>query len=426
MNTFRYKILFAYLAVSLPFSLAAPANHRLFVLEGRQQILLFHLGDKGAAKLVRTYGSKDLAGVTQIHALEMKEGNILVTYGRDRTETARFLYQPKNDSLEPYKGFRGDPVSFAGRILDTPALQEPFRQGSSLYTETVRDSYARRRLLDNFKEATAGKYQDFFMLEDQIFGITEDRIDRLRSRKGSQFDVVAEEALTLAGSELAAAVVTPWSEAFLSDGATNLIHRLRLSKGRLEKNGSLTSEHLASPGGLAFSMDGQLFVANRKQGRYGILRYEFVLDGFTSWRAVPKGGIELDNKAAEDLALAHPVGFVLSDKETPPVKLDTGTAGGHFGISQVVFASPAINSEAAIIALVEYEPGGFTPVHYHPQMEQAEVVLAGRAIWEVGEFEREVGPGDVIFCPRNVKHGYKVLGDAPFRFLQLEWRGLGQ
>jgi quercetin dioxygenase-like cupin family protein len=36
--------------------------------------------------------------------------------------------------------------------------------------------------------------------------------------------------------------------------------------------------------------------------------------------------------------------------------------------------------------------------------------------------EREVGPGDIIFCPRNVKHGYKVLGNQPFRFFQIEWR----
>ena len=61
-------------------------------------------------------------------------------------------------------------------------------------------------------------------------------------------------------------------------------------------------------------------------------------------------------------------------------------------------------------------------------MEQIEIVLEGKALWEVGEFEREVGPGDVIFTPRFVKHGYKVLGDKPFKFLQLEWRnyrGLG-
>ena len=426
MKTFHCKILFAYLAASLPCSLGAPANHRLFVLTGDQQIRLFHLGDQGIAKLVRTYGSKNLAGVTQIRALEMKEGNVLVTYAPERKESARFLYQPAGDSLEPYTGLHGDPASFAGRLLDTPDLEEPFRQGSSLYSETVRDSYPRRRLLDSFREAAAGKYQDIFVLEDQIFGITGDRVDRLHTGKGSQVDVAAEEALTLEGSDLTAAAVSPWTEVFLSDAATNSIRRLRMSKGRLETNGSLTGEHLASPGRLVFSMDGQLFVANREQGLYGILRYEFVLDGFTSWRAVPRGGIDLDGAAAKDLALAHPVGFVRSEKETPPIKLDTRAAGGHFGISQVVFASPTINSEAAIIALVEYEPGGFTPVHYHPQMEQAEVVLAGRAIWEVGEFEREVGPGDVIFCPRNVKHGYKVLGDSPFKFLQPEWRNLGK
>lgn len=426
MNTYYCKILFAYLVVTFPFSLSAPANHRLFVLTENQQVLLFQLGDQGAAKLVRTYDSKELAGVAQIQALEVKEGNILEVYSRDRTEAARFLYRPESDSLEPYGGLRGDPASFAGRLLDTPALDEPFRQGSSLYSKTVQDSYPKRQLLDTFKKATAGRYQDIFALENQIFGIAGDRIDRLHAEKGPQIDVVAEEALMLAGSDLTAAAVSPWMEVFLSDAATNSIRRLRLSRGRLETSGSLTGEHLASPGRLAFSMDGQLFVANREKGSYGILRYEFVLDGFTSWRGVPREGIGLDGAAAKDLALARPVGFILSEKETPAIKLDTGAAGGHFGISQVVFVSPTTNSEAAIIALVEYEPGGFTPVHYHSQMEQAEVVLAGRAIWEVGEFEREVGPGDVIFCPRNVKHGYKVLGDSPFKFLQLEWRDLGK
>ncbi|MBM3776095.1 MAG: cupin domain-containing protein [Acidobacteria bacterium] len=72
--------------------------------------------------------------------------------------------------------------------------------------------------------------------------------------------------------------------------------------------------------------------------------------------------------------------------------------------------------------LVKYSPGGHTEVHLHPNMEQAEIVLEGRALWEAGEFEREVGPGDVIFCPRYAKHGYKVLGDKPFKFLQVEWR----
>ena len=115
------------------------------------------------------------------------------------------------------------------------------------------------------------------------------------------------------------------------------------------------------------------------------------------------------------------------------MKLNPEQAGGHYGISQVLFISPRINkdqltpnaaSESSTIALVQYEPGGNTAVHYHDHMEQIEVVLEGRALWEIGEFEREVVPGDVIFTPRFVKHGYKVLGDIPFKFLQLEWRKL--
>ena len=115
---------------------------------------------------------------------------------------------------------------------------------------------------------------------------------------------------------------------------------------------------------------------------------------------------------------------MISEKTHPIQQLSAEEAGGHYGISQVVFLAPQINSESAVIALVQYGPGGNTPVHYHPKMEQIEIVLEGRALWEVGEFEREVGPGDVIFTPRFVKHGYKVLGDKPFKFLQLEWRNI--
>ena len=155
MKTFYCRLLFAYLVVSLPCSLGAPTNLRLFVLTGNQQILLFHLDDQGAAKLAKTYGRKDLSGFPQIQAVEMKAGNVLVAYGQEKTETARFLYRPAGDSLEPYNGFRGDPTSFTGRLLDTPALEEPFRKGSSLYSETVQDNYPRRQLRDTFKEATA-------------------------------------------------------------------------------------------------------------------------------------------------------------------------------------------------------------------------------------------------------------------------------
>ena len=109
--------------------------------------------------------------------------------------------------------------------------------------------------------------------------------------------------------------------------------------------------------------------------------------------------MDLDGSGALDVAVAEPVGYVISEKTHPIQQLSSEAAGGHYGISQVVFLAPQINSESAVIALVQYGPGGNTPVHYHPKMEQIEIVLEGRALWEVGEFEREVGPGDVIFTP---------------------------
>ena len=121
------------------------------------------------------------------------------------------------------------------------------------------------------------------------------------------------------------------------------------------------------------------------------------------------------------MAVAEPVGYVISEKTHPIQQLGAEAAGGHYGISQVMFLGPESNSEASIIALVQYAPGGNTPVHYHPNMEQIEIVLEGKALWEVGEFEREVGPGDVIFTPRFVKHGYKVLGTSPSSFCS--WSG---
>jgi quercetin dioxygenase-like cupin family protein len=266
------------------------------------------------------------------------------------------------------------------------------------------------------------RYRDVFVLDAAAFGVAADRIDLLSGVDAGTLE--ATEALALPGSRLTAATVSPWGEVFVSDDSQPTIHRLQLEDGTLVANGTLTHPGLRVPRGLEFTRDGELLVANAGPGPDGVLRFEFVMVDF-NWRARPKGGIDLDGKGASDLVLARTVGFVLSEKQTPLIKLSPERAGGHFGISQVGFVLPGKNSEAAIIALVQYDPGGYTPVHYHPDMEQAEIVVSGRALWEVGEFEREVGPGDVIFCPRYAKHGYKVLGDEPFKFFQLEWRNLG-
>lgn len=70
----------------------------------------------------------------------------------------------------------------------------------------------------------------------------------------------------------------------------------------------------------------------------------------------------------------------------------------------------------------EHEPSGYTELHAHYDMEQAFYILGGRALFEIGEVEREVGPGDLVFLPKYLKHGYKVMGNTPFKFIFLEWR----
>ncbi|MFR9805207.1 cupin domain-containing protein [Pseudonocardia sp. RS010] len=50
-------------------------------------------------------------------------------------------------------------------------------------------------------------------------------------------------------------------------------------------------------------------------------------------------------------------------------------------------------------------PGGKHDIHRHPYAEEWEYVITGRAVKHVGDLTVEMGPGDVIFVPRNVYHG---------------------
>ena len=407
------------------------AEERIFVLQDQTHILQYRMDNEGLVSLVRTYSDKDLPQMFPAESIDIKSGNILCTYGKQRNLVGRSLYDPAANGLMAYQGNPGEPSNLTGRILEKPPLEEIFRGDGSLYSKTKASSYRESLMLEEFRKTAGMNYQDLFVLDGQVFGITGDHIDRLSRKDGTSIAGAPEKALTLPGANLVAAAVSPWNEVFISDSAKNSLQRVLWRNSAFESNGSISSfqsryaeTSLVSPGGLKFSADGDLFVVNRAKGSLGVLRFQFVLNNFVNWQAIAKGGIDLGGVGALDVALARPVGFVISEKTNPIEKLSTAAGGGHYGISQTIFVypvAPRTNSEAAVLALVQYEPGGHTPVHQHPTMEQMEIVLEGKALWEVGEFEREVGPGDVIFCPRNVKHGYKVLGNTPFKFYQVEW-----
>jgi quercetin dioxygenase-like cupin family protein len=55
-----------------------------------------------------------------------------------------------------------------------------------------------------------------------------------------------------------------------------------------------------------------------------------------------------------------------------------------------------------------------TELHSHPTMYEVYFVLAGKAIYRIGEEEFAVGPGDFFFVPPGITHNQKVTS-APHK-----------
>ena len=84
------------------------------------------------------------------------------------------------------------------------------------------------------------------------------------------------------------------------------------------------------------------------------------------------------------------------------------------------------SSELQYIGAYEYAPGGWISDHIHSDAEQWYYILNGRAVMRVGDEEREVGVGALIFIPKGTIHSYRVVGDEPMRILNVAawWTGV--
>jgi len=76
-------------------------------------------------------------------------------------------------------------------------------------------------------------------------------------------------------------------------------------------------------------------------------------------------------------------------------------------------------SEKTYVGAYEYAPGGWITDHSHSNAEQWYYVISGKALVKVGEEEKLVEKGYIVFIPRNTGHSYKVIGDEPLRFLNV-------
>ena len=87
----------------------------------------------------------------------------------------------------------------------------------------------------------------------------------------------------------------------------------------------------------------------------------------------------------------------------PTVVRATGqTTGGGFGLIEQVMP-----------------PGFSSPYHTHRLEDEAFYVLEGEMAFVCDGNWTLAGPGTYVFGPRNLAHGFKVLGSAPARMLLL-------
>ena len=121
-----------------------------------------------------------------------------------------------------------------------------------------------------------------------------------------------------------------------------------------------------------------------------------------------------------------------SEKAKPMRVLTLEEAGSHRGISASPFItskdyprfSHQANSHLAWISLQQYAPNpsqANTDVHSHAESEQAFFIISGKARFIIGDTEQDVGPGEFVYAPRHVKHGYRVPGEEPVKWFMMGW-----
>jgi len=82
----------------------------------------------------------------------------------------------------------------------------------------------------------------------------------------------------------------------------------------------------------------------------------------------------------------------------------------------VVKASPATGTLGSILVEQTFPTGGGTALHLHEQGDELFYVISGRGTATLGGTTDGIGPGDVIFVPRNAVHRIENLNsDEPLR-----------
>jgi oxalate decarboxylase len=138
------------------------------------------------------------------------------------------------------------------------------------------------------------------------------------------------------------------------------------------------------------------------------------------------GKIPLISKHAPLLEVpAAPHGFATTAAQSfrfPLAQMTPVTSSGGTFVQASRLDFPM--SQTMVAALTVLFPGGIREPHWHPNADEWDYVLSGRA--KITTFAGagksavvEVGPGDLGYLPRNAAHAVQTIGDEPFRLLSI-------
>jgi quercetin dioxygenase-like cupin family protein len=89
------------------------------------------------------------------------------------------------------------------------------------------------------------------------------------------------------------------------------------------------------------------------------------------------------------------------------------------GLPTIVRATDQTTNGAFGLVEQVMPPGFASPYHTHRLEDEAFYVLEGEMAFVCDRNWTTAGPGTYVFGPRNLPHGFKVLGDKPARMLLL-------
>ena len=73
----------------------------------------------------------------------------------------------------------------------------------------------------------------------------------------------------------------------------------------------------------------------------------------------------------------------------------------------------SVGAEHSVLGITVFPPGSKHDIHRHPNAEEFEYLVSGRGIARVGDADVELGPGEVVFVPKDDYHGFENTGEEP-------------